>query len=230
MDRPPRRLTRLPDKQSQDLAELHRLLDDTYLGHVAYRVGEEVSVVPTAVVRVDDLLVWHGSTGSGWMRSLVGGADVAISVAALDAVVVARSRFESSFWYRSAVIRGRPRMLEGEEKLRALDAVVERLIPGRLEETRDSDTRELAATMVLAVPLDDWVLKVSDGWPEDTDEDIAGDAWAGVVPLVTRHGAPLPALDLRPRIDVPPSVRGLADDHSDVHSRGPASTRTRESS
>ena len=211
MNRPPRRLTRLPDKQSQDVAELHRLLDDTYLGHVAFRVGEEVSVVPTAVVRVDDLLVWHGSTGSGWMRSLAGGADVAISVAALDAVVVARSRFESSFWYRSAVIRGRPRLLEGEERLRALDAVVERIIPGRLAETRDSDTRELAATMVLAVPLDDWVLKVSDGWPEDTDEDIAGGAWAGVVPLVTGYGRPRPAPDLRPRIDVPPSVLGLSE-------------------
>ena len=215
MDRPPRRLTRLPDKQSSDLAALRRLLDDTYLGHVAFRVGDEVSVVPTAVVRVDDLVVWHGSTGSGWMRSPAGGADVAISVAALDAVVVARSRFESSFWYRSAVIRGRPRLLEGEERLRALDAVVERLVPGRLAETRDSDARELAATMVLAVPLDDWVLKVSDGWPEDTDEDITGDAWARVVPLVASHAAPLPAPDLRPGIDVPPSVRGLGSDRRD---------------
>lgn len=209
MDRPSRRLTRLPDKQSPDLAELHRLLDDTYLGHVAFRLGEEVSVVPTAIVRVDDSLVWHGSTGSGWMRSLAGGAPVAISIAALDGVVVARSRFESSFWYRSAVVRGLPRRLEGEERLRALDAVVERIVPGRLAETRDSDTSELAATMVLAVPLDDWVLKVSAGWPEDTDEDVAGGAWAGVVPLVTGYGAPRPAPDLRPDIDVPPSVRAL---------------------
>lgn len=206
-----RRLTRLPDKQSGDLAELHRLLDDTNLGHVALGVGEEVSVVPTAVVRVGDSLVWHGSTGSGWMRSLAEGSPVAVSVAALEAVVVARSRFESSFWYRSAVVRGRPRRLEGEERLRALDAIVERLVPGRLAETRDNDTRELAATMVLAVPLDDWVLKVSDGWPEDTDEDIAGDAWAGVVPLVTGYGTPRPAPDLRPGIDVPASVRGLSD-------------------
>jgi uncharacterized protein len=209
MSEVPRRLTRLPEKQSGDRAELDRLLDDTYLGHVAHRDGDEVSVTPTAVVRVDDSLVWHGSTGSRWMRLLAAGAPVAVSVARMEAVVVARSRFESSFWYRSAVVRGVPAVLEGDEKLRALDVLVERLVPGRLAETRDSDAKELAATMVLAVPLDDWVLKVSDGWPEDTEADLAGDAWAGVVPLTTSYGEPLPAPDLRPRIDVPPSVRAL---------------------
>jgi uncharacterized protein len=211
MSEVPRRLTRLPEKQSGDRAELERLLDDTYLGHVAHRDGDEVSVTPTAVVRVGDSLMWHGSTGSRWMRLLAAGAPVAVSVARIEAVVVARSRFESSFWYRSAVVRGVPTVLEGDEKLRALDVLVERLVPGRLAETRDSDAKELAATMVLAVPLDDWVLKVSDGWPEDTEADLAGDAWAGVVPVTMSYGEPLPAPDLRPGIDVPPSVRALRD-------------------
>jgi nitroimidazol reductase NimA-like FMN-containing flavoprotein (pyridoxamine 5'-phosphate oxidase superfamily) len=205
----PRRLTRLAEKQSSDLEVLHALLDSTYLGHVAHSEGDEVSVIPTAVVRVDDLLVWHGSTGSRWMRLVSAGLPVAVSVTSLDGVVVARSRFESSFHYRSAVVRGRPVVLEGDAKLRALDVLVERIVPGRVAETRDSDARELAATLVLAVPLDDWVLKVSDGWPEDTEADIAGDAWAGVVPLALAHGAPVPAPDLRPGIDVPPSVRDL---------------------
>lgn len=205
----PRRLTRLTDKQSSDLADLHALLDSTYLGHVAYVDDGEVSVVPTAVVRVDDLLVWHGSTGSHWMRLVSSGAPVAVSVASLDGVVVARSRFESSFHYRSAVVRGRPVVLEGDDKLRAIDVLVERIVPGRLAETRDSDARELAATLVLALRLDDWVLKVSDGWPEDTEADVAGDAWAGVVPMGVAFGDPLPAPDLRPGIDVPPSVRDL---------------------
>ncbi|HLN78745.1 MAG TPA: pyridoxamine 5'-phosphate oxidase family protein [Nocardioidaceae bacterium] len=209
MTNPPRRLTRLTEKQSAELADLHRLLDDTYLGHVAHRDGDEVTVTPTAVARLDDSLVWHGSTGSRWMRLLASGEPVAVSVAQLDGVVVARSRFESSFWYRSAVVRGRPVALEGDQLLRALDTLVERIIPGRLAETRESDGREIAATLVLAVPLDDWVLKVSDSWPEDTPEDLEGDAWAGVVPLGTEHGAPLPAPDLRRSIDVPPSVRGL---------------------
>jgi uncharacterized protein len=211
MSEVPRSLTRLPEKQRHDLAELHRLLEETYLGHVAHRDGDEVSVTPTAVVRVEDALVWHGSTGSRWMRLLAVGTPVAVSITSMDAVVVARSRFESSFRYRSAVVRGVPVVLEGDAKLRALDVLVERLLPGRLAETRDSDAKELAATMVLALPLDDWVLKVSDGWPEDTDEDLAGDAWAGVVPLVTSYAEPVPAPDLRPGIDVPDSVRALRD-------------------
>jgi uncharacterized protein len=214
MSEVPRRLTRLPEKQQHDLAELHRLLEDTYLGHVGHRDGDEVSVTPTAVARVDDSLVWHGSTGSRWMRLLTAGTPVAVSVTSLDAVVVARSRFESSFWYRSAVLRGVPAVLEGDAKLRALDVLVERIVPGRLAETRDSDTKELAATMVLALPLDDWVLKVSDGWPEDTEADVAGDAWAGVVPVRTVHDAPRPAPDLRPGVDVPASVRSLGGQSS----------------
>ncbi|HEX6249737.1 MAG TPA: pyridoxamine 5'-phosphate oxidase family protein [Nocardioidaceae bacterium] len=206
----PRRLTRLPEKQSHDLAVLHTLLDDTYVAHVAHSHDDELTVTPTVVARIDDLLVWHGSTGSGWLRHLADGSPLAIAVTATDAVVVARSRFESSFRYRSAVVRGRARCLEGPQKARALDALVERILPGRTAETRDSTARELAATLVLAVPLDDWVLKVSDGWPEDTEADLAGDAWAGVVPVTTSYGKPLPAPDLRPGIDVPPSVRGLA--------------------
>lgn len=218
MDQVPRRVTRLPEKQSADLAALHGLLEDTYLGHVGHLEEDgTVSVTPTAVVRVGDLLVWHGSTGSRWMRLATAGRPVTISIAELDGVVVARSRFESSLWYRSAVVRGVPRVLEGEGKEQALDALVERLIPGRLAETRFSDRRELAATLVLAVPLDDWVLKVSAGWPEDTEADVAGDAWAGVVPVRPSYGEPLPAPDLRPGIPVPPSVHGLRDD-------GPAAT------
>lgn len=204
-----RRVTRLPEKQAYDVDALHALLDSTYLGHVAHADGDAVSVTPTAVVRVEDRLVWHGSTGSPWMRTLATGVPVAISVASLDGVVVARSRFESSFHYRSAVVRGTPSVLEGADKVQVLDALVERIVPGRVAETRESTTKELAATLVLAVPLDDWVLKVSDGWPEDTEEDVAGDAWAGVVPMTTSYGSARPAPDLRPGVVVPKSVRRL---------------------
>lgn len=212
----PRRLTRLPENQAYDVEALYALLDSTYLGHVAQADGNGagatpggVSVTPTVVVRVEDRLVWHGSTASRWMRLIASGTPVAVSVAALDGLVVARSRFESSFQYRSAVVRGVPVVLDGDEKVRALDAVVERIVPGRVVETRESTAKELAATLVLAVPLDDWVLKVSDGWPEDTEQDVARDVWAGVVPLATSYGSPLPAPDLRPGVVVPESVRRL---------------------
>jgi hypothetical protein len=98
-----------------------------------------------------------------------------------------------------------------DDKERFLDLVTEALIPGRTAEVRRPTRAELAATLVLALPLDDWSLKISAGWPEDEDDDIAGPAWAGVVPVHETYGAPLPAPDLREGIDVPPSVRALSE-------------------
>ena len=111
----------------------------------------------------------------------------------------------------TAVIRDGDRVLadDDDDKERVLDLVTERLLPGRVAEVRRPSKAELAATLVLALPLDDWSLKVSDGWPEDEQADIDGPAWAGVVPLSMSYDDPLAAPDLAAGIDVPPSVRGL---------------------
>jgi hypothetical protein len=111
--------------------------------------------------------------------------------------------------YRSAVLFGACTPLEGAEKSRALDVLTESLLPGRVAEVRRPTTKELAATLLLALPIERWSLKVSGGWPEDPDSDIAGPAWAGVVPMSIAYGEPQPAPDLRPGIDPPPSVRAL---------------------
>jgi nitroimidazol reductase NimA-like FMN-containing flavoprotein (pyridoxamine 5'-phosphate oxidase superfamily) len=161
------------------------------------------------VVRDGDRVLAHGSTGSRWMRRLASGAPTALSVTAYDGLVVARSAFESSIRYRSAVVFGSCSTVT-DDKERFLDLVTEALIPGRSAEVRRPTKAELAATLVLALPLDDWSLKVSAGWPEDEDDDIAGPAWAGVVPVREVYGEPLVAPDLRDGIDVPPSVRGLS--------------------
>ena len=204
-----RDLTRLPELQVHDPVVLRGLLADVYLGTVAYDGPHGVDALPVVVALWDDQLVWHGSTGAGWLRRLAAGSRVAVSVTALDAVVVARASFENSFWYRSAVVRGVPRVLEGDDIVTALDAITERVLPGRTVETRPFNRKELAATVVLSLPLDDWVLKVSRDWPEDTDADVAGDAWGGVVPLETAHGSPMDAPDLRAGVPVPDSVRAL---------------------
>ena len=203
-------ITRLPEKAVDDPSVLHALLDEAYVAHVGLVRDGSPLVVPTGMARSGDTLLVHGSTGSAWMRALAGGAEACVTVTSLDAVVVARSAFESSFQYRSAVLFGRFRALAGEEKAAALDVLVEKLIPGRGAEVRASSARELAATLVLAMPLEQWSLKVSDGWPEDEPDDVAGDAWAGVVPVRTTYGAPQPAPDLRSGIEVPASVRRLA--------------------
>jgi nitroimidazol reductase NimA-like FMN-containing flavoprotein (pyridoxamine 5'-phosphate oxidase superfamily) len=202
-------MTRMPEKGVRDLEQLHALLDSQYVGHVGLvRDGRPV-VVPTGIARDGDRLLVHGSTGSGWMRHLAAGADACVTVTSLHGVVVARSAFESSFHYRSAVLFGRFTELEDSEKRRALDVVVEHFIPGRTGEVRASTPKEFAATLVLAMPIETWSLRVSEQWPEDEPSDVAGDAWAGVVPMSTAFGAPSPAPDLRDGIAVPMSVRNL---------------------
>jgi nitroimidazol reductase NimA-like FMN-containing flavoprotein (pyridoxamine 5'-phosphate oxidase superfamily) len=203
-------ITRLREKASTERAELNSLLDATRVGHFALVApdGHPV-VIPTAIVRDRDRVLAHGSTGSRWMRALAEGAPACLAVTSLGGLVVARSAFESSLHYRSAVLFGVCEPLADDEKEAALDLITEALLPGRVAEIRRPSERELRATLVLAVPIGEWSLKVSDKWPEDPPEDIAGDAWAGVVPLVTGYGPPRAAPDLRAGIPVPNSVRNL---------------------
>jgi nitroimidazol reductase NimA-like FMN-containing flavoprotein (pyridoxamine 5'-phosphate oxidase superfamily) len=143
------------------------------------------------------------------MRQVATGVPISLAVTALDGLVVARSAFESSIHYRSAILFGSCTDLRDEEKLTALDVLTDALLPGRVAEVRRPHLREIAATFVLALAIREWSLKVSAGWPEDEEADVAGDAWAGVVPVITGYGWPEPAPDLRAGITAPASVRAL---------------------
>ncbi len=200
----------MPEKSVRDVAELHALIDSQHVAHVALVRDDHPVVVPTGIARDGDHLLVHGSTGSGWMRALAAGADACVTVTSLHGLVVARSAFEMSFQYRSAVVFGRFTPLQDEAKLAALEVVTEAFLPGRWDEVRPSSVKELAATLVLVMPIDEWSLRVSEEWPEDEPDDVAGDAWAGVVPMRTGWGRPLAAPDLRDGISVPPSVRALS--------------------
>jgi nitroimidazol reductase NimA-like FMN-containing flavoprotein (pyridoxamine 5'-phosphate oxidase superfamily) len=211
MSQPSTRVTRISEKQDTSRPRLDELLDSTPLATVALvRDGHPV-VFPTGFARIGDDLVIHGSTGSPWMRALAAGAPAAVSVTTLDGVVVARSSFESSFQYRSATVFGVFEQVPEADKLGYLDTVTEKFIPGRVAELRQSTRKELAATLALRMPIgaDSWSLKISDGWPEDPDEDVAGDAWAGVVPMTVNYGEPQSAPDLTPGIALPASVRAM---------------------
>ncbi|HET6878110.1 MAG TPA: pyridoxamine 5'-phosphate oxidase family protein [Jatrophihabitans sp.] len=207
-------ITRLREKGSTNRAALDALLDSTFVGHfgVVDATGHPV-VIPTAVVRDGDRVLAHGSTGSRWMRRLAAGAPTCLTVTALDGLVVARSAFESSLHYRSAVLFGACAPVASGERERALDLITERLLPGRTAEIRRPTRRELDATLVLALPIQQWSLKISADWPEDPPEDVAGPAWAGVVPMTAGYRAPLATPDLRAGIAVPPSVLALVDGH-----------------
>lgn len=205
------KLTRLREKASTDRAALDALLDSVLIGHFGLTdtAGRPV-VVPTAFARDGDRVLLHGSTGSPWMRRLADGTPACLTVTALDGLVVARSAFESSMRYRSAVVFGTCAELPGAEVEEALDLITEKLLPGRAAEIRRPTARELKATRVLAMPLVEWSLKISDKWPEDPEDDVAGPAWAGIVPLVQTYGAAEPAPDLRPGIPAPPSLTALS--------------------
>lgn len=203
--------TRLPERISNDRAALDRLLDETLVGYLGLSLPEGPLVVPVSYARQGDRVLLHGSTGSPRMRSVAAGAQVCLTVAAVDAIEVARSATGTGMNFRSACLFGVCEVLDGAEKAVALETYVDRYLPGRSAEVRASTRREIAATMVLALPIKTWSMKVAQGFAEDSRADIAGPAWAGLVPLGLAIGEPIPSPDLRPATAVPGSVRAFLE-------------------
>lgn len=200
---------RIPEKMSSQLEELHELLQTSILAHIGLQAFNRSMVFPTAFAVVENEIIIHGSTGSRWMRALVG-QPATVEVTKLDAIVVARSTFESSVRYRSAMMFGEFSPVAEDRKSELLNAFSDRLIPGRSQEVRPSTKKEIAATEVLSMQISEWSLRISDGWPDDEPSDIAGDAWAGVVVFETPQARIESAPDLREGIPVPTSVQELA--------------------
>jgi nitroimidazol reductase NimA-like FMN-containing flavoprotein (pyridoxamine 5'-phosphate oxidase superfamily) len=200
-----------------DLDALAALVRHARVGHFAFVEDGRPRVLPIAIVTDGADILLHGSSGSHWLRLLATGIPVALSVTAIDALVVARSAFESSMNYRSAVLFGRcaPVADSPAEKAAALDLVTEGLIPGRVAELRPHSAKELAATLVLRMTVDEWTLKVSDGGPDDGPADVAGPTWAGILPLRSGYTGAIGASDLATGIPLPGSVRALLDDAPD---------------
>lgn len=181
----------------RDRAVAYRVLDEALTAHVALVHDGQPYALPVAFARDKDRVLLHGSTGSRLFRSLGAGVPACVTVTVLDGLVLARSLFESSMNYRSVMALGQAFGVEGEEKIAALQCLSEHLLPGRWAEARRPSSKELAATCVVAIPLDECSVKVSAGGPDDPEEDLDWPVWAGVVPLEHRWGAPEPAHDLR---------------------------------
>lgn len=202
------RVRRLPEKAVTQREALHAVLDAGLVAHVAVVDDGQPYVVPVAYARRDDTVLFHGSTGSRLFRLLQEGQPTCLTVTLLDGLVLARSAFESSMNYRSAMVLGVARRLEGDDELDALRTISEHLLPGRWDEVRLPSRKERAATMTLALDLTEASVKISAGGPADAEDDLA-DAelmrlWAGRVPLresfgdavaddLTPAGTPVPA-------------------------------------
>jgi nitroimidazol reductase NimA-like FMN-containing flavoprotein (pyridoxamine 5'-phosphate oxidase superfamily) len=194
-DAPPSERTRVRRRAQRghyDRATVHAILDEGLVCHVAFAPDAQPCVLPTAYAREGETLYLHGSPASRMLRSLAGGVPVCVAVTLLDGVVLARSAFHHSMNYRSVVIFGRAHEVTGaEERLRAMRALVEHVAPGRSRDARAPSAKELAQTLVLALPLDEASAKVRTGPPVDAEEDLGFACWAGVVPLRLAPGAPV---------------------------------------
>jgi nitroimidazol reductase NimA-like FMN-containing flavoprotein (pyridoxamine 5'-phosphate oxidase superfamily) len=198
---------RLPEKQVRDRQVLDAVLDAALMAHVAVITDGQPYVVPVGCARDGDRLLVHGSTASRAFRWLAEGRPSCATVTLLDGLVVARSHFESSMHYRSAMLLGTFTELHGEQKRQALGALAARLLPG-LHDGRPPSALELRATSVLAMRISEWSLKVSDAPPEDAEEDLDRPVWAGVVPMRHVWGRPIDAPDLAEGLTAPDTLAG----------------------
>lgn len=200
--------TRHPERATYDRAAVHAVLDEALICHVGTVVDDRPVVLPMIHARVGEVLYLHLSTGARLARSIPDdGLPVCLTVTLVEGLVLARSQFHHSLNYRSVVVHGRAEpVTDPEERVAALAALVDHIVPGRSAATRPVTGRELAATAVIRVPLREVSMKLRDGDPSDDDADLTLPHWAGVIPVATAFGSPRPAPGLATGIDLPRPV------------------------
>jgi len=202
------RLRRLPERGSQDLQQACDIIDEARICHVGFTLDEQPYVVPMSLGRDGEQVLLHGSVVSRLMKNLADGLPCCITITHLDGLVLARSAFNSSMNYRSLMVFGTARLIsDDEEKKRGFDILVEHLLPGRLADLRESTRKELNATTLLALPLETFSIKSSNGPPDDARRDVDTPIWAGVIPLELTAGEPVPAPDMVADIPLPGYVK-----------------------
>jgi uncharacterized protein len=207
------RVRRVHHKASYAPDDVKAILDEALVAHLGFAHEGQPFVIPTLHARLGDEVYVHGSSASRTLRALGGGAlPACLTVTLLDGLVFARSVFEMSANYRSVVVLGGARAVtDPDEKLSALRAFSDQVMPGRWDEVRKPTKQELKATAVLALPLDEASAKISVGGPDDGEtEDAELPVWAGHVPLRLVAGEPVPCPQLRPGIPLPPEIAHYA--------------------
>lgn len=192
-DSPKRELKRKPNRVVENIAEVHAMLDEGFIAHVGYVDPEshESVVIPIGYCRDGNRIILHGSTGSRTFMAMKAGIQVCATVTLLDGLVSARSPFNSSMNYRSVMIFGVPRAIEGEEKIAALKLVSDRLIPGLWDAGREITAKEFAQTMAIELGLEDMTAKKRAAGALD-DDDSGLPIWAGHIPFKTSFATPVP--------------------------------------
>lgn len=201
-------ITRLAKRGAYDRETVYQILDEALFCTVSFVKDQQPFAIPTGFCRVGDVLYIHGSVGSTYMRFLATGQPVCVSTLLADGLVLARSAFHHSVNYRSVVIFSKARLVERQEELyQSLEVFTNKMCPGRWADVRQPDAGEWKATMVLAFEIDEASAKIRTGPPKDDEADYALPVWAGVVPLVTERGVPLPDPALSHAISLPAYLR-----------------------
>lgn len=204
------KVKRIPKRGQYDKATIYEILDAAFMCHVGFSMDNQPFVIPTAYGRLEDSVYIHGATTSRMLVHLEkGSVPVCLTVTHLDGIVVARSTFHSSMNYRSVVLFGEATLVEGEEKMKALEVITENIIKGRWNEARKPIPKELKATKVLKINIQQASAKVRVGGPNDEKADYDLPIWAGVVPIKQVTETYIPAEDLNDGIAVPESVLKL---------------------
>ena len=202
------RVVREADRAVYDRETVYRILDEGFLCHAGFAVDGQPFVIPTSYGRKGATLYIHGSAASRMLRQFKEGVPVCITVTLIDGLVLARSIFNHSMNYRSVVVLGKATLVnDPAEKLAALRTLSEHILPGRWDDSRQPNERELKATSVLQVPIEEFSAKVRQGPAIDDEEDYSFPTWAGVVPLEMVAGNPIDDARLLPGREVPAYVR-----------------------
>jgi uncharacterized protein len=208
---PRTRVIREAERGVYDREVAYRILDEGFLCHVGFVADGQPFVIPTSYGRKDDSLYIHGSAASRMLRNLKESIPVCVTVTLLDGLVLARSVFNHSMNYRSVVILGKAMLVDdAAEKLEGLRLLSEHILPGRWEDARQPNERELKATSVLRVPIEEFSSKVRTGPAIDDEEDYSFPTWAGVLPLEMTAGEPINDARLDSGREVPGYVRSYS--------------------
>ncbi|MEA2024053.1 MAG: pyridoxamine 5'-phosphate oxidase family protein [Actinomycetota bacterium] len=199
---------RSPHRGHYDRETVNAILDEALICHVGFIADGSPFVIPTIHARVDDTLYFHGSPATRMMRLMKKGVEVCVTATLVDGIVAARSVFNHSLGFRSAMVIGPARLVDSpDERAIALEAITEAVLPGRWAEARPPTRNEDKGTLVVAVPIEEFSAKVRGNEVSDEPEDYELPIWAGAIPLATLVGAPEPDPRLADGIEIPESVR-----------------------
>ncbi|MFH1197201.1 MAG: pyridoxamine 5'-phosphate oxidase family protein [bacterium] len=192
-----------PKRAFYDKETIYPIVDEALICHVGFSIESQPFIIPTIHARRDDTIYLHGSTKSRLINHIESGNTVCISVALLDGLVLARSVFHHSMNYRSAVLFGKGKLVGRKEKLEALELITEKLFPGRWNDARPPNGKELKGTAIVAIDIENASAKIRTGGPNDNPEDYDLDYWAGVIPIKQIMLEPIPDEKLKAGIELP---------------------------